>query len=122
MSNLYIREGLNLQGLIIEKSKAIVHANDLKAQGFRAEAGDLFEEAAQMEEQIVAIMKDSGEEDWYIAALSAASCWTQAGELSQALDNYLLVLRKRPDINICEDILWFFEQDIVRDALSVTYA
>lgn len=76
-----------------EKSNLLLRARILEIEGDIEAALNNYVQVAQMEEQIAAYSKSIGLDmkSWY-DAISAAGCWTKAGDLYRALHIYETLL------------------------------
>ena len=61
-----------------QKSLLIVEAERLKALGSERGARAVYAEAADLEERLTRHLRTQGDPEFYINAISAASCWLQA--------------------------------------------
>ena len=73
------------QGLIARKSGLILNARALQDMGKLDEARMRFLKAAEIEEQITALLDEANEHDATLNLVSAASCYKMAGNYTKAL-------------------------------------
>jgi tetratricopeptide (TPR) repeat protein len=76
----------NHSDLTQRKSLLIIQAQFQQALGQHTEAARLFLDAARLEEQLATLLQDAGDnENAAISLYSAASCYKQAGRVSEAI-------------------------------------
>lgn len=82
--------------LMRRKSLLIVEANRLKSMRDEGGARAAYAEAAAIESLIAQELRDQGDRDFYINAVSAASCWIEARRYDAAAG----VLRELSDAKL----------------------
>lgn len=110
----------DLQLLIRDKSRALLRANAMERAGEVALSAKVFADVAIIEEAIAQKLRGLGNSDWYINAISAASCWAKARDFGRARENLCIVLREEPKRDFNEELLWFLSNPQVERLLSLS--